>query len=72
VFLAGAALLVRRFLIRPDAMTCAWLALVAFEVIRTGYESIGPTPFYFSNVLMITAFASAFRGPVLLPQPQRA
>lgn len=70
VFLIGAALLVRRFLVRPDAMTCLWLALTAFEVVRTFYESIGPAPFYFSNVLLITAFGSALRNPVLVTAPR--
>jgi exopolysaccharide production protein ExoQ len=66
LFFLGAALLVRRFLLKPDAMTCMWLALTAFEIVRTFYESIGPAPFYFSNVLLIAAFGSAFRTPVLV------
>jgi hypothetical protein len=47
-----------------------WLALAAFELVRTFYESIGPAPFYFSNILLITAFGSAFRGPVLVTPPR--
>src|SRR5262249_45389808 len=62
VVLTGAALLVRRFILRPEPLMCLWLALVAFELIRTFYESIGPSPFYFSNVLLAAALGSAFSG----------
>ena len=57
VALLGAALLVRRFVPKPDVVTCLWLALVAFEMTRTCYESILPIPFYFSNILLAAAFA---------------
>jgi exopolysaccharide production protein ExoQ len=70
VVLAGTVLLVRRFVLKPDAMTCFWLALIAFELVRTFYETIGPTPFYFSNILLAAAFASSFRTPELVEAPR--
>jgi exopolysaccharide production protein ExoQ len=70
--LAGVALLVRRFILRPDAMTCFWIAFVTFELVRTFYESIGPIPFYFSNILLAAAFASAFPAPELVDAPAGA
>jgi exopolysaccharide production protein ExoQ len=70
VALTGTLLLVRRFVIKPDAMTCFWLALIAFELVRTFYETIGPMPFYFSNILLAAAFASAFRTPELVEAPR--
>jgi exopolysaccharide production protein ExoQ len=70
VTVAGVALLVRRFVLRPDLMTCFWLALVVFELTRSFYETIFPIPFYFSNVLLAAAFASAFRTPELVAAPR--
>ena len=70
VAVAGVALLVRRFVLRPDLMTCFWLALVVFELTRSFYETIFPVPFYFSNLLLAAAFASAFRTPELVAAPR--
>jgi exopolysaccharide production protein ExoQ len=67
---AGVVLLVRRFVVRPDTMTCFWLAFVAFELVRTFYETIAPIPFYFSNILLAAAFASAFRTPEIVKAPR--
>lgn len=67
---AGVLLLARRFVLKPDTVTCFWLALVVFELTRSFYETIFPVPFYFSNVLLAAAFASAFRSPELVQAPR--
>jgi exopolysaccharide production protein ExoQ len=58
---AAAIALVCRFAVRPTVVTAVWLSLCGFELVRSFYESIGPMPFYFSNVLLAAALGSAFR-----------
>jgi exopolysaccharide production protein ExoQ len=72
VVLIGVLFLVGRYVRRPDALTCFWLALAAFELTRTFYESIGPMPFYFSNILIIAALGSAFHAAAPPHRPARS
>ena len=58
--LVGVGLLLRRFLAEPRIIHAYWLALIAFELTRTPYESVGPAPFYFSTVLVFAGLGSAF------------
>lgn len=66
-----AVALARRFVLHPSVALCLWLALCGFELVRSFFESIGPMPFYFSNVMLAAALGFAFR-PVGMDESETA
>jgi exopolysaccharide production protein ExoQ len=72
IVLVGVIFLVGRFFRRPDAVTCFWLAIIAFELTRMFYESLGPYPFYFSSILIVAALGSAFHRAAPPRHPVRS
>ncbi len=49
---------VREYVRLPDVVLCYWLGILAYEMFRTPFESIGPGPLQFSTVLYLTAMAA--------------
>ena len=49
---------VREYVRQPDVVLCFWLGILAYEMFRTPFESIGPGPLQFSTVLYLSAMAA--------------
>jgi exopolysaccharide production protein ExoQ len=62
VLAIGVLLLARRQLVSPDPITAFWLSLLAFQLVRTPFESIFLVTLDFGTVLMFAALGSAFMG----------
>ncbi|WP_374468802.1 O-antigen ligase family protein [Phenylobacterium sp.] len=56
----GVFALVRRFVIRPNLALVFWVGVLLYQLSRTGIETIGIAPFYFSTVLAFGALGAAF------------
>jgi exopolysaccharide production protein ExoQ len=69
----GVFVLVRRFVLRPNLALVFWVGVLLYQLSRTGIETIGIAPFYFSTVLAFGALGAAF-GRVDSPRhiPARA
>ena len=58
--LISAVMLIRRFVVRPSMALVFWTAIFLYQVSRTGIETIGIAPFYFSTALAFAALGAAF------------
>ncbi|HEY8614651.1 O-antigen ligase [Phenylobacterium sp.] len=70
----GVFALVRRFVLRPNLALVFWVGVLLYQLSRTGIETIGIAPFYFSTVLAFGALGAAFGrvdSPKLARQPYR-
>ncbi|MCR5880881.1 O-antigen ligase family protein [Phenylobacterium sp. J367] len=67
----GVFALVRRFVLRPNLALVFWVGVLLYQLSRTGIETIGIAPFYFSTVLAFGALGAAF-GRLGAPKPVAA
>jgi exopolysaccharide production protein ExoQ len=56
----AAGFLIARYLTRPTLVTCFWLSMLVYEMVRMPIESIGFNEFYYPTVLLFLALGSAF------------
>jgi len=72
-FAMAAALLLRRLATSPSVPTCFYLSFLAYQLTRTPFESLMPSPNDFQTLLLFIALGFGFRGvPVTRPRPRQA
>ena len=60
ILIVGSCLLIARYIVRPDLVTCFWLTMLVYHLVRMPIETVGFNEFYHPTVLMFAALGSAF------------
>ena len=61
--LVAAAILISRFVARPNLLLCFSIAILVYELVRMPIESVGVYEFYTSTVLIFLALGSGLGAP---------
>lgn len=56
---------------KPSLLSCYWLGMSVFILVRTPFETIGIYEFYFSTVLLYAIFGSGAVEPLVIRVPER-
>jgi exopolysaccharide production protein ExoQ len=72
-FAMAAVLLLRRLATSPSVPTCFYFAFLAYQLSRTPFESLMPSPNDFQTLILFIGLGFGFRSvPVMRPRPAQA